>query len=130
MLVDVQCLVFVSGAIWSFLLPTNDLSGIIPSYIHTYIHTYIHVSYTLGANDFSLHKNFFLSPQHDVDIEEKGLPPVLRCTGQKLQDTGVYAIGMMSWTCYIYIACFDDVIGSIYRERVPAGGVGGAAGVT
>ena len=57
-LVDVQCPVFVSGAIRSFLLPTNDLSGIIPSYIHTYIH----VSYTLGANDFSLQKNFFFLP--------------------------------------------------------------------
>ena len=29
---------------------------------NTFIHTYIHVSYTLGANDFSLQKNFFFLP--------------------------------------------------------------------
>jgi protein transport protein SEC24 len=33
---------------------------------------------------------------HDVNVDEKGLPPILRCTGQKLQDTGVYVIGTMS----------------------------------
>ena len=34
--------------------------------------------------------------QHDVDVDGKGLPPILRCTGQKLQDSGVYVVGMMS----------------------------------
>lgn len=29
---------------------------------------------------------------HDVDVGGKGLPPVMRCTGQKLQDNGVYLV--------------------------------------
>ena len=31
--------------------------------------------------------------QHDVNVEEKGLPSLLRCTGQKMQETGLYLVG-------------------------------------
>ena len=35
--------------------------------------------------------------QHDVNVEEKGLPPLLRCTGQKIQDIGIYIVGESPW---------------------------------
>jgi len=36
----------------------------------------------------------FIPPsQHDVDVDSKDMPATMRCTGQKLQDTGVYVIG-------------------------------------
>ena len=31
--------------------------------------------------------------QHDLDPSAKGLPPLMRCTGQKLQDSGLYVLG-------------------------------------
>ena len=34
--------------------------------------------------------------QHDVNTDEKGLPPLLRCTGQKMLETGVYVVGKCS----------------------------------
>ncbi len=38
------------------------------------------------------------SPQHDVNVDGKGLPPLLRCTGQKLSEGGVYVVenGLMT----------------------------------
>ena len=35
--------------------------------------------------------------QHDVNVEEKGLPPLLRCTGQKMQEIGIYIVGESLW---------------------------------
>ena len=34
-----------------------------------------------------------VSSQHDLDVDEHGLPPVMRCTGQKLLESGLYIVG-------------------------------------
>lgn len=32
-------------------------------------------------------------PQHDVQPDGEGVPPLLRCTSKKMQETGVYLVG-------------------------------------
>ena len=54
--------------------------------------------------------------QHDVNVEEKGLPPLLRCTGQKMQEAGIYIVGKLSILNHrsLYLYPMTSVIGFSY----------------
>lgn len=36
-----------------------------------------------------------VNEQHTVDVDEKAIPPLMRCTGQKMEDSGVYILGKL-----------------------------------
>ena len=81
---------------FSFLAESNIISlTSVPSFFFFFLHvcTACHM-----FSDFSFDRDLFL--QHDVDKEATGLPPVIRCSAERMAENGVYLLGKLAVTLW------------------------------
>ena len=84
---------------FSFLAESNIISlTSVPSFFFLHVCTACHMFSLLILTDFSFDHDLFL--QHDVDKEATGLPPVIRCSAERMAENGVYLLGKLAVTLW------------------------------
>ena len=68
-------------------MPTHAHTHTHPHHAHTHTHTL-----TMHTRTHTHPHHARTHTQHDVNVEEKSIPLLLRCTGQKLAETGAYLV--------------------------------------